>query len=166
MLLLNQIAFPIPQATKDFWIGRDPDANTDLFDPVLPLLILPFYPEDLALTYDKEETGFRDGFSSVTYIKSAERFGFELTLKESAIAAYYCLKKLQKQSEATRPNFTPVICYDYALPEEEDLDQGYTVRTGSLQVEVVSGTLRDEIPFSSSRRMFGCRVIFKEKELQ
>lgn len=163
MLLFNQVAFPIPQALKDYWIAQDPDSNTELFHPTAPLLILPFYPEDFTPSYDQEETGFRDGFSSVTYIRSAARHGFELTLKESAIAAYYCLKSVQKASELTNP-FTPVICYDYALPEQEDLAQGFTARAGFMQVQLTAGTMRDDVAFNSTRRMFGCRVIFKEKE--
>lgn len=162
-MLFNQLIFPVPQSTKDFWIAQDADSNADLFDPNLPLLIVPFYPEDFSPTYDREETGFRDGFSSATYLKSAVRYGFELTLRESAIAIYYALKKLQTISEATNP-FTGVTLYDYALPEEEDLAQGYTVRVGALEVEVTSGTMRDLAEASSTRRLFGCRLIFKEKE--
>lgn len=163
-MLFNQVAFPVPQATKDSWITKDPDSNAGLFDPVTPVLILPFYPDEFAISYDRqEEPGFIDGFSSVTYKKSAVRYGFELTSKESAIAAYYCLKELQETSEATNP-FTPVICYDYALPDRKDLAQGYSVRQGFILVQVNSGTMRDEVAFNSSRRLFGWRLIFKEKE--
>jgi hypothetical protein len=128
-----RVVFPISAALKSQYLTA---TNDDLFvGDALSIIVGPgeYVPE-----YDQT---LRPAYTSAGWVEDSGlslHLRFTLNLGEERAEIYYILKALEIAHK--EDPLTAIICYDYAMPDPDDFGQGYSERTGRLNVVQVSGS--------------------------
>jgi hypothetical protein len=136
---IPKIVIVCPAAISSVW---STSAIADLF--VGGNIHLRVQPDAYTRVEEGTASNFNDFFSGVGYNQSPQRIGFNIAIQDKRDELAIALKELAKLSLGNEyVDFKPVTVLDYCRVEDSaDYALGYTIRTGKLWVENLTGTVQ------------------------
>jgi hypothetical protein len=106
-------------------------------------LSLRIQPQTYSRIEEGERSKFNDFFSDVGYIRSPQRVGFSVAVADTRDELAIAIKEISAYSVETFVGYRPITVFDFCRVENKaDYDRGYTIRTGQIWAENLTGTIQ------------------------
>lgn len=103
-----------------------------------------------------------DGFASTQVIVTQKIYGFEAEPLAADDTIAEILESLITNARAITGQYAGVTVHDYHWVEKADKTAGYTARSGIMEIERISGSIRKGAAVNSDRLNLGFRIRFEE----